>query len=61
VEVGLAPNIMKDISTFIAVVIKDCPYHYDRIVQVLWKEGIKKKKILILKVFEMMSYGTLKF
>jgi hypothetical protein len=34
--------------------IKDFPYNYDRIIQVLWKKGNKKKKIFTLKVFEMM-------
>lgn len=53
-EIGLAPNIMKDINLFTADIIKDCPYNYGRIVEVLWKEGRKEKKILFLKVFEMM-------
>jgi hypothetical protein len=46
-----------------ANVIKDFSYNnYDRIIQVLWKKGNKKKnKIFTLKVFEMMSHGTLKF
>ncbi len=43
-EVGLTPNILKGISIFTADVIKDCPYNYGRIVQMLWKEGSKKKK-----------------
>jgi hypothetical protein len=45
VEVGLAPNIMKGINIFTADVIKD-PYNYDRLIQVLWKKGKKKKKNL---------------
>ncbi len=53
-EIGLAPNIMKDINIFIKDVIKDCPYNYSRIVQVLWRKAARKKKILFLKVFEMM-------
>jgi hypothetical protein len=62
VEVGLvAPNIMKSINILMANVIKDFSYNYDRIIQVLWKKGNKKKKIFILKVFEMMPHGTLKF
>jgi len=61
VEVGLVPNIMKCINIFIANVIKDSPYNYDKIIQVLWKKGNKKKKNFTLKVFEMMPHGTLKF
>jgi hypothetical protein len=59
-EVGLAPNIMKRISISILDVIKDFSYNYDNIVQMLRKEGNKKKN-LTLKVFEMMSHNTLKF
>jgi hypothetical protein len=55
------PNVMKGINIFTSDVIKDCPYNYGRIVQMLWKEGSKKKKIFILKVFEMMPCDTLKF
>jgi hypothetical protein len=44
VEVGLAPNIMKGINIFTADVIKDFSYNYDKIIQVLWKKGNKKKK-----------------
>jgi hypothetical protein len=44
-----------------ANVIKDFSYNYERIIQVLWKKGNKKKKIFTLKVFEMMPHGTLKF
>jgi hypothetical protein len=60
VEVGLTPNIMKGISISIFDVIKDCSYNYDKIVQMLWKEGNKKKN-LTLKVFEMMSHNIMKF
>ncbi len=49
VEVGLAPNIMKGINIFTADVIKDFPYNYDKIIQVLWKKGNKEKKILLCK------------
>ncbi len=46
VEVGLMPNIMKGINIFNANIIKDFPYNYDRIIQVLlWKKGNKEKKI----------------
>jgi hypothetical protein len=38
------PNIMKGINIFTADVIKDFPYNYDKIIQVLWKKGNKKKK-----------------
>ncbi len=39
-EVGLAPNIiMKGINIFTADIIKDFPYNYDKIIQVLWKKG----------------------
>jgi hypothetical protein len=61
VEVGLAPNIMKGINIFTPNVIKDFPYKYDKIIQVLWKKRNKEKKIFSLKVFEMISHGTLKF
>jgi hypothetical protein len=61
VEVGLAPNIMKGINIFTVDIIKDFSYKYDRIIQVLWKKGNKKKKIFTSKVFEMMPHGTLKF
>jgi hypothetical protein len=49
-----APNIMKGINIFTADVIKDFPYNYDKIIQVLWKKkGNKKKiKIFMLKLFE---------
>jgi hypothetical protein len=60
VEVGLAPNIMKGINIFTANLIKNFSPNYDRIIQVLWKKGNKKKKIFTLKVFEMMSHGTQK-
>ncbi len=59
-EVGLAPNIMKGNNIFTANVIKDFSHNYDKIIQVLWKKG-NKKKIFTLKVFEMMPHGTLKF
>jgi DNA-binding ferritin-like protein (Dps family) len=37
---------------------KDFSYNYDRIVQVLWKKGNKKKKNLYFEeVFEMMPHG----
>ncbi len=49
VEVGLAPNIMKGINIFTTDVIKDFPYNYDKIIQVLWKKGNKKKKSLLWK------------
>jgi hypothetical protein len=49
VEVGLAPNIMKGINIFTADVIKDFPYNYDKIIQVLWKKGNKEKKSYFLK------------
>jgi hypothetical protein len=29
--------------------MKDFPYNYDKIIQVLWKEGNKKKKILYVE------------
>ncbi len=45
-EVGLAPNIMKGINIFTTDVIKDFPYNYDKIIQVLWKKDNKKKIIL---------------
>jgi hypothetical protein len=60
-EVALAPNIMKGINIFTADVIKDFSYNYDRIIQVLWRKGNKKKIIFTLKMFEMMPHGTLKF
>jgi hypothetical protein len=47
VEVGLAPNFMKDINIFTTDVIKDFSYNYDRIIQVLWKKGNKKNKSLL--------------
>ncbi len=59
-EVGLAPNIMKGINIFTTDVIKDFSYNYDRIIQMLWKKG-NKENIYILKMFEMMPHGTLKF
>ncbi len=40
---------MKGINIFIADVIKDYPYNYGIIVQVLWKEGSKKKVSLFWK------------
>jgi hypothetical protein len=61
VEVGLVPNIMKGINIFTTDVIKDFPYNYDKIIQVLWKKDNKKKKKITLKMFEMMPHGTLKF
>jgi hypothetical protein len=61
VEVGLEPNIMKGTNIFSANIIKDFPYNYDKIIQVLWKKGNKEKKNLTLKVLEMMPHGTLKF
>ncbi len=60
VEVGLMPNIMKVLIFLMANVIKKFSYNYDRIIQMLWKKG-NKKKIFTLKVFEMMPHGTLKF
>jgi hypothetical protein len=48
-EVGLAPNIMKGINIFTADVIKDFSYNYDKIIQMLWKKGNKKKKSLLWK------------
>jgi hypothetical protein len=44
---------------FTTNVIKDHPYNYGKIVQVLWKK-ITKKYFLILKVFKMMPCGFLK-
>jgi hypothetical protein len=35
VEVGLTPNIMKGINIFTTDVIKEFPYNYERIIQVL--------------------------
>jgi hypothetical protein len=49
VEVGLAPNIMKGINIFTTDVIKDFPYNYDKIIQMLWKKGNKEKIILLWK------------
>ncbi len=50
-EVGLTPNIVKGINIFIADVIKECPYNYDWIVQMLWKEGHKKKNLYFESVW----------
>jgi hypothetical protein len=50
-EVGLVPNIMKCINIFIADVIKDFPYNYDRTIQVLWKKGNKKKNLYFENVW----------
>jgi hypothetical protein len=62
VEVGLVPNIIKGVNIFTADVIKDFSYNnYDRIIQMLWTKGNKKKNLFVLKLFEMMPHGTLKF
>jgi hypothetical protein len=42
-------SIMKGINIFTANVIKDFPYSYDKIIQVLWKKGNKEKKIILWK------------
>jgi hypothetical protein len=59
VEVGLMPSIIKGINIFTANVIKDCPYNYGKIK--CSERKASRKKIFILKVFEMMPCGTLKF
>jgi hypothetical protein len=40
---------MKGINIFTTDVIKDFSYNYDRIIQMLWKKGNKKKKSLFWK------------
>ncbi len=58
VEVSLTPNILKGINIFTVDVIKDCPY---KVCEYHSEMKATRKKIFILKVFEMMPCGTLKF
>jgi len=51
VEVGLAPNIMKVLIFLMANVIKNFSYNYDRIIQMLWKKGNKKKNLYFESVW----------
>jgi hypothetical protein len=51
VEVGLAPNIMKVLIFLMANVIKKFSYNYDRIIQMLWKKGNKKKNLYFENVW----------
>jgi hypothetical protein len=53
---------MKDINIFTADVIKDFPYNYDKIIQVLWKKGNQENKTnLYVESVWKMPHGTLKF
>jgi hypothetical protein len=45
------PNIMKGINIFNANVIKDFPYNYDKIIQVMWKKGNKKTNLYFENVW----------
>jgi hypothetical protein len=51
VEVGLVPNIMKVLIFLMANVIKKFSYNYDRIIQMLWKKGNKKKNLYFESVW----------
>jgi hypothetical protein len=62
VELGpSAPNIMKGINIFNETnVVKDFSYNYDRIIQVLWKKGNKKKiNLLVWKCLRWCHMTTL--